>query len=144
MRKNFLWGLVGLLAGLFVMERERRKELSAQVMQSMTAKDVPPPAPPERKSRTREELVPEPARDKESWYTFRDIAQLTDSLRATAREMVRPDMTPDEAKIVGDEWASWVGQLMFYHSGREMRDQQRDSNANRWIDEIEEGKTDDE
>lgn len=128
-----------------MMERERRKELSALVKDKVAKPESAiTPTPSERKSSTREELVPEPARNKESWYSVLDIAQLTDSLRTMARQMVKPDMTPDEAKIVGDEWASWVGQLMFYHSGREMREQQRDTNTDRWIDELEEGKADDE
>lgn len=144
MRKNFLWTLVGLLTGLFVMERERRKELSALVTAGVksatTTTAAPAPSQPGQ-DRTPEEIS-EYYRTRRMYLTDYDPLEVAEHLDRLALELIQPNMTPAEAIRVANTMSELARSAMVYDSARKIdarRENKKRSRSDDWIDDIDLG-----
>lgn len=145
MKRNFLWALVGLLAGLFVMERERRKELSALVKSGDIVKSSSATvATPASSQSTGQDRTPEDMseyyRTRRMYLTDYDPLEVAEHIDRIALELIQPNMTPAEAMRVANVMSELARGATVYDSGRKI-DARRDrkKRSDDWIDDIDLG-----
>lgn len=132
MKRNLIWTLLGLVTGLWLMERERRKDWAA------VAKAAPQPAPPQpnRKDRTIEEMS-DYYRTRKLYLTDYDEMEIAEHLDRVALELIQPNMTPLEATRVANEMSEVARSAMVYKSGRKNDAYREEMNrTDGWLDDL--------
>lgn len=121
-----LGALIGLFLGLWFSERERRVE-----QQKVAA----------RPDRNLEEMSEAYKKRRASLYDYKndEIAVHIDHL---ARELVQPNMTPLEAERVATEISEIARKALGYELGAKMRNRKREERTNQWLDDLENGASD--
>jgi hypothetical protein len=126
LRNNLLLLLVGFFAGLWFSERQKTHQMRDLLRTA---------APPSRKDRTLEQLSPMYAANTHPLKSIHAINpdDLSTYVHGIMKELVRPDLTPLEAKLVRDYIGITMLQSTSYDSHHKEYVEKR---ANQWLQEI--------
>jgi hypothetical protein len=131
--KAVIWALVGLFAGLWLTER-RHSEAIKKIYQN-TATSAPHQTPQERKSRTPYEISPlfkEHEAQKRRLFHIGG-SNIAPYIHQLTGELIQPNMTELEAKLVQEEISWMMRDLTMYESEHKAYTKKR---QDKWLDEM--------